>query len=155
MGMFVASDSGPIKLKVVSTHASSIYLIALMYIFQCRNIPRTHFFLEVQSSISDITIYLPSDFKGHISHPARRTAFSAGFTNRIMRNVSFNADAYPDDEFCGDEVIVQTSGRVCFRMWDVNTCAPESKGKETLKRVLGCRKSSPETAIDWDFLLED
>jgi len=46
---------------------------------------------------------------------------------------------------------------VTFRMWDVRTCAPEKPQKELLKRMFSsCRsKKAPETAINWDFLLED
>jgi hypothetical protein len=42
-----------------------------------------------------------------------------------------------------------------FRMWDIHTGAPESLGKETWKRMFGCGKKAPKTAIDWDFLLDD
>lgn len=55
-----------------------------------------------------------------------------------------------------DEVFVYTSGQVTFRMWDVDRGVPETKCKEACKRMFGwCMKRSPETAIDWDFLLDD
>lgn len=55
-----------------------------------------------------------------------------------------------------DEVFVYTSGQVTFRMWDIDRGEPEAKCKEACKRMFGwCMKRSPETVIDWDFLLED
>lgn len=103
--------------------------------------------------MSDVTLWVPSDFKGHIHHTGK-AAFSPGFVNRIMRNVRLNEEVY-GDEGNVDEVVVCTHGRVEFRMWDINTGAPESLGKETWKRMFRCGKKSPETAIDWDFLLDD
>jgi hypothetical protein len=70
-----------------------------------------------------------------------------------MNQVSFNDDT--SDAFTGDEVVVDTRGQILFRMWDVNTGAPEKTHRETLKRIFGCTKKAPPTAIDWDFLLED
>jgi len=75
-----------------------------------------------------------------------------------MRNVRLNERVYEEDEYSEDEVVVQGNGRVVFKMWDVNTCAPESRGKETLKRVFSTTRKSAATrdkTIDWDFLLED
>jgi hypothetical protein len=135
MSMFVANDHEPIKLKV------------------CRNFPRSKFYLEVMAETSDITIWLPSDFKGQIHHTGK-PRFSAGFVNRILKNVRLNE---PDvQEFYGeDDVVVVTRGRVTFRMWDVQTCSPENSQKESLKRMFGCSRKAPETTIDWDFLLKD
>jgi len=135
MSMFLASDTAPIRAKV------------------CRQYPRSNFYLEVQGSTSDVTLWLPSDFKGHI-HYTGKAAFSPGFVNRIMQNVHLNQDIY-DDEGNRDGVVVCTDGRVEFRMWDIHTGAPESLGKETWKRMFGCSKRTPETTIDWDFLLDD
>jgi len=101
---------------------------------------------------SDVTIWLPSDFKGHIQHTGK-ASFSAGFINRIMQHVGFNEDV--NESWCGDEVVVKSQRSVSFRMWDVNTGAPENIHKETFKRIFGCGKKAPETAIDWDFLLDD
>ncbi|TFK34816.1 hypothetical protein BDQ12DRAFT_612639 [Crucibulum laeve] len=135
MSMFVASDAAPIKLKV------------------CRNICRSKFALDVQADTSDVTIWLPSDFKGQIHHSGK-ASFSAGFVNRIMRNVRFNEPTYQDNNN-EDDVVVYTQGHITFRMWDVQTCAPECSHKEALKRMFGCAQRAPETAIDWDFLLKD
>ncbi|KZT28664.1 hypothetical protein NEOLEDRAFT_1175523 [Neolentinus lepideus HHB14362 ss-1] len=146
MSMYIGNDSGPIKVKV------------------CRQLPsRTPFYLEIQADDSDVTVWLPSDFRGRIEHSCPKAAFSAGFTNRIMQNVRINepADALSMSYMYSpldiqDEVVVHTDGAVTFRMWDIQTCAPENRGKETWKRMLGCcAKKAPETAIDWDFLLED
>jgi hypothetical protein len=119
---------------------------------QCRNTPRSKFYLEVQATKSDVTIWLPSDFRGHIHH-AGKAILSAGFVNRIMQNISMND--FVDDSWSGDEVVVNTQGTVAFRMWDVHTGAPEKPHRETFRRIFGCTKKTPETAIDWDFLLED
>ncbi|KAH9484087.1 hypothetical protein JR316_0003567 [Psilocybe cubensis] len=135
MSMLVTNDSAPIKLKV------------------CRNFLRSKFYLEVFAETSDVTIWLPSDFKGRIQASGKPT-FSAGFVNRILRNVRINEQ---DDEeiYSEDEVYVVTQGRVSFRMWDVRTCSPENTHKESLKRMFSCARKAPETAIDWDFLLKD
>ncbi|KAH8102935.1 hypothetical protein BXZ70DRAFT_760510 [Cristinia sonorae] len=76
LSMYVGNDSNDaIKVKV------------------CRNFTparSTRFHLEVvSSSNADITVWLPSDFKGHIHRSAtcKKVGFSAGFTNKIMQNV--------------------------------------------------------------------
>ncbi|KAJ3528352.1 hypothetical protein NM688_g8011 [Phlebia brevispora] len=66
----------------------------------CRNFTTarsTKFHLEVYSSSADITIWLPSDFKGHIhrSSHCKRVGFSAGFRNRIMQNVHLTQSRRP------------------------------------------------------------
>jgi len=136
MAMFVGSETGPVKLKV------------------CRHIPRSKFYLEIQGATSDVTIWLPSDFKGQI-HYSGRASFSAGFINRIMQNVRLNEDPYNGVLLNEDDVVVHTRGNITFRMWDIQTCAPENTHREALKRIFGCARRSPETTIDWDFLLED
>jgi hypothetical protein len=70
-----------------------------------------------------------------------------------MKHVTFNHES--NDSWGVDEVIVNSRGPVSFRMWDVNTGAPEKTHKETFRRIFGCSKQAPETAIDWDFLLDD
>ena len=158
---------------------------------QCRSFMpsrQTKFRLEVHSTSSaDVTVWLPSDFKGHIhrSSSCRKVSFSAGFTNRIMRNVCLtqsrrpsvvsiasavprysdiyisDVDPYQMEKFGGseeDEVIVHTSGSVTFRMWDIHRGEPEARCKEVCKRMFGlgwCAKRNNEVEIDWDFLLED
>ncbi|KAF8626386.1 hypothetical protein AX15_005035 [Amanita polypyramis BW_CC] len=135
MGMFVASEASQIRLKI------------------CRSVTSSRFYLEVQASSSDVTVWLPSDFKGQIYHTGKAN-FSAGFVNKIMRNASFN-----DDLFCGqsmeDVVIVCTTGHVTFRMWDIRTRSPEIPHREAIRRMFGCNRKAPETPINWDFLLED
>ena len=70
-------------------------------IAQCRNFTTARsakFHLEVYaSSDADITVWLPSDFKGHIHRSAhcQRASFSAGFTNRILRNVQLTQSRRP------------------------------------------------------------
>ncbi|KAG5728299.1 hypothetical protein E4T56_gene19220 [Termitomyces sp. T112] len=135
MGMFIGSNSAPIKVKV------------------CRQYPRTRFYLEIQAGTSDVTVWLPSDFRGQIHHVGK-ARFSAGFINRILQNSRVN-EPECDEECDEDDVVVCTHGRITFRMWDIQTSAPENTHKETLKRMFGCTRKAPETAIDWDFLLED
>lgn len=71
-----------------------------------------------------------------------------------MENVRFNEDTC--DQWDTDEVVVQTTGTVTFRMWDVHANAPENARKEALKRMFGYSKKSEGTrcGIDWDFLLD-
>ncbi|KAF5386562.1 hypothetical protein D9615_001905 [Tricholomella constricta] len=135
MSMFIGSDTAPIKVKV------------------CRHYPRSRFYLEIQGGTSDVTVWLPSDFKGQIHHSAKAT-YSAGFVNRIMQHVRINEPEY-DEVHDEDDVVVCTRGRITFRMWDIQTHAPENTQREALKRMFGCTRKAPETAIDWDFLLED
>lgn len=119
---------------------------------QCRTVSRSRFYLEVQASTSDVTVWLPSDFKGQIHHTGK-ACFSPGFVNRILRNVRINEEGQNLQE---DELVVATQGQVTFKMWDVTTCAPENGTKESLKRIFGCSRRTPETCgIDWDCLLKD
>jgi len=138
MNMFIAGDSEPIKVKTCRQRQGR----------------RSKFYLEILSNTSDITVWLPSDFNGSISHSGK-ASFSAGFVNRIMRHCRINEDVYEgDSDPAEDEVVLHTRGRVTFRMWDVITGTSECVQKEALKRMFGCGKQSPETTIDWDFLLE-
>jgi len=83
----------------------------------CRNfLPTrtTKFHLEVHSpSNADVTIWLPSDFKGHIHRSARcrKISFSAGFTNRIMQNVCLTQSRRPS--------IVSTTDGTTFQYSDI------------------------------------
>ncbi|KAG9318184.1 hypothetical protein JVU11DRAFT_263 [Chiua virens] len=136
LNMFVATTSASVKLKI------------------CRPVPRCKFYLEVRANTSNVTVWIPSDFKGHIRHLGQAT-YSAGFVNRIMDNAHLNEDSL--DQWDIDEVVVQTKGAVTFRMWDVHTNAPENSRKETLKRMFSGSKKPQATrrGINWDFLLED
>jgi len=135
MSMVVRNRSGSTKLKV------------------CRNMPLSRFYLEVYSDTSDVTIWVPSDFKGRIFHTGRAT-FSSGFINRIMRNARMN-EPFAEERANEDDIFVHTKGHIAFRMWDNQACAPENVPKESLKRLFGCTRRAPETAINWDFLIED
>ncbi|KZT11590.1 uncharacterized protein LAESUDRAFT_720836 [Laetiporus sulphureus 93-53] len=84
LAMYVGSESSEsVKIKV------------------CRNFPPTRttkFQLEVNvSSDADVTIWLPSDFRGHIHRSAscKKTTFSAGFTNRILQNACITQSRRP------------------------------------------------------------
>ncbi|OCH85218.1 hypothetical protein OBBRIDRAFT_785135 [Obba rivulosa] len=67
----------------------------------CRNFQPTRsakFHLDVHAaSTADITIWLPSDFKGriHRSSRCRKVSFSAGFTNRILHNACLTQSRRP------------------------------------------------------------
>lgn len=153
MAMLAESQSSPVKLKVVRSARRERPNSRLNASSQCRNSPRTRFYLEVQGGASDVTLWLPSDFKGQIHHAGKAT-FSAGFINRILRRARVNE---PDGEERHDEdgVVVITRGRITFKMWDVQTSSPENTHKESLKRIFGCSWKAPETVIDWDCLLKD
>ena len=113
----------------------------------------SRFHLEVFCDTSDVTIWIPSDFKGCIFHTGKAT-FSAGFVNRIMRNARMNGPF--TEVWCNEDVVfVTTKGHITFRMWDTRVHAPENVLKESLKRLLGCARRVPETAVNWDFLIED
>lgn len=135
LNMFVGCDAEPAKVKV------------------CRNQPRVKFHLEIQAGTSDVTVWLPSDFRGQIHHSGR-ALFSAGFTNHIMRNASINEQDLSED-YAEDCVVVITLGRITFRMWDTLARAPENGPRETLKRLFTSRRKVTDNTMNWDFLLED
>jgi hypothetical protein len=109
--------------------------------------------LEVLAETSDVTIWLPSDFRGQI-HCSGRPTFSAGFVNRILQNARLNES--DENDYQGeDNVVVVSQGHITFRMWDVQTRSPENTRKECFKRLFGCSSKAPETNIDWDTLLRD
>lgn len=84
---------------------------------QCRKFTparTTKFKLEVHSvSNSDVTIWLPSDFKGHIhrSTACKKVSFSAGFTNRIMPNVCLTQSRRPS--------VVSMSDHTAYRFSEI------------------------------------
>lgn len=124
------------------------------FIQQCRSFP-SKFYLEVLAETSDVTVWLPSDFKGQIHHSGKAT-FSPCFTKRILRNVRLN-ESEPQEIYNEDSVVVVTRGHVTFRMWDVQTSSPENTRNDLLSKLFGCSRKAPEheTAIDWDYLLKD
>lgn len=70
-----------------------------------------------------------------------------------MHNVQFNGTEQDDDY--EDIVVVDTPGNITFRMWDIQTCAPENNQKEILKRMFGgYTRKAPEVPMNWDFLLD-
>ena len=122
---------------------------------QCRNNPHSKFTLEAVSSDADITIWLPSDFRGRITHTGK-AKYSAGFVNRILRYAHIN-EADSEMSHTGDEVVVATRGTITFRMWDIQTFSPEKPHLEAIRRLFACScsRKAPEMTIDWDFLLND
>ncbi|KIY51837.1 hypothetical protein FISHEDRAFT_70336 [Fistulina hepatica ATCC 64428] len=128
VAMFVGSNSENIRLKI------------------------SKFQLAVVASVADVTLWLPSDFKGHICHVgSARLSLSAGFMNRILPNTRFDSDSerVPSE---GDYVVVSTQGCVTLRMWDVQTSTPESVQKETFRRMFSCMRVK-ERRANWDCLL--
>jgi hypothetical protein len=71
-----------------------------------------------------------------------------------MRNARLNEPNYKEDP-SEDDVFVSTRGSITFRMWDIQTAAPENTRKEAIKRIFCCGQKAPETSMDWDFLLDD
>lgn len=130
---------------------------------------RCAFYLQVASTSSDVTVWLPSDFDGTIylqsktgSESRPRLCISPGFSNHILKN----AKMYLDGQQCGsksgvnsadgfDLVDISTSGTIHLKMWDVRTSAPEVKSKETFVKFFGLTKKKPTNHLNWDFLLED
>ncbi|KAI4293575.1 hypothetical protein K525DRAFT_275080 [Schizophyllum commune Loenen D] len=138
MNIFVGNETGPVKLKI------------------CRNTHRTRFSLEVSASTSDVVVWIPSDFKGTITHSGKAT-FSAGFVNHVAANARINDKALDavDGDLDEDVVIVSTHGTVNFRMWDVRTSAVENPQKEAIKRIFGVKRRAPESPANWDFLIQE
>ena len=131
---------------------------------------RCAFYLQVTSaSSSDVTVWLPSDFDGTIYLQSKtgpghrpRLSMSPGFSNHILKN----ARLYLDGQNSGGENVaaastgsdlidVTTSGTIHLKMWDVRTCAPEVKSRETFVKLFGLTKKKPTNHRNWDFLLED
>jgi len=135
VSMFVSSETGSVRVKVA------------------RYCLHRAFNLEVLGSSSEITIWVPSNFKGFISTTGTRASFSAGFTNHILPNVYINTPVPKDWE--GDEIFVSTLGPVTFRMWDVFTQAPEVPHKEVWKRMFRANEKTVVEPLNWDFLLDD
>lgn len=126
------------------------------YFEQARHCLNRPFNLEVIGGTSDITVWVPSNFKGFITYSAgTKAVFSAGFANHILSNAHINC-AVPKD-WHADEMSVSTAGSVTFRMWDVFAKAPEVARKEVWKKMFkgSGRCTSNSTAWNWDFLLED
>ncbi|TDL27630.1 hypothetical protein BD410DRAFT_835860 [Rickenella mellea] len=139
--MFVSSETGPMRVKV------------------CRHCLHRSFNLEVVGGVSDITIWVPSNFKGFISYSSpNKPTYSTGFANHIFRNAFIN-HTVPKD-WMGDEITVSTSGTITFRMWDVFAKTPEVPAREVWKKMFhkgGDHRLAPAKAAawNWDFLLED
>ncbi|GBE82681.1 hypothetical protein BKA93DRAFT_822953 [Sparassis latifolia] len=94
LSMYVGSEQGAsIKVKICRSFMPS---------------RTTKFRLEVFSAAhTDITIWLPSDFKGHIhrSSHCKKTSFSSGFTNRIMQNACMTQSRRPSVVSMGNRSI--------------------------------------------------
>lgn len=130
---------------------------------------RCAFYLQVASTSSDVTVWLPSDFDGTIYLQSKdgsghrpRLIISPGFSNHILKNSNLYLDGQRSGGETGagatdgpDLVDITTSGTVHLKMWDVWTCAPEVKSRETFVKLFGLTKKKPTNHLNWDFLLED
>jgi hypothetical protein len=156
MNMFVRSQAPTIQLKLVSL--ITVLPRSTPHPFKCRPCPRLNFYLEIQANSSNVFIWLPPDFKGHIHLPnscSQNALFSPGCVNRIMQHVRINEEIYGDGG--ADEVVVTTSGKVSFMTWDIATGNPEKRMSDTWRRMslLRCFRKSPQVPMNWDFLLDD
>ncbi|KAF8655838.1 hypothetical protein AX16_002922 [Volvariella volvacea WC 439] len=135
--MYIGSRSGSVKLKI------------------CRPVHRIRFYTYIKSNSGDVTVWVPSDFKGTILYDGR-AKLSAGFINRIIHRVDFN-DEESLFEPEQDVIIVETTGKVTFRMWDCVYLRPENPRKESFKRFFSCLRRQPvaPALLDWDWLLDD
>src|ERR1700753_1772314 len=96
---------------------------------------RCAFYLQVATSSSDVTVWLPSDFDGTIylqsktgSESRPRLCISPGFSNHILKNAKMYLDGQPCGSKSGvnsadgfDLVDISTSGTIHLKMWDVRT----------------------------------
>ena len=87
---------------------------------------------------------------------------SPGFSNHISKNAKLYLDGQKSGNENGasstdgfDLVDITTSGTVHLKMWDVRTCAPEVRSRETFAKLFGLAKKKPTNRHNWDFLLED
>jgi len=138
--MALSSETGDIKAKV------------------CRHCLSRSFNLEIIGTTSDVTVWIPSNFKGFISYKgASRVSMSPAFVDVVLPNAVINR-SIPKTWF-GDLVSITTAGTISFRVWDVLSKTPESSSQRTdvWKKMFGAgeKRSPPPPSMDWDFLLED
>ena len=100
-------------------------------------------------------VWIPSNFKGFISYAGAKASFSPGFMDFVLPNAYINRQI--PKSWSGDRVIVQTSGSVAFRVWDVFAKTPEKTDVwRKVFRGSERRASNPMgQAWNWDFLIED
>ena len=68
-------------------------------------------------SNTDVTIWLPSNFSGYITVSGSHASFSPSFVELVMPNAHLNRGV--PKAWSGDEITIETGGRVAFRVWDV------------------------------------
>ena len=125
---------------------------------QCRHCFHRPFHLEVAGGSSDVTIWIPSNFKGFILYGtgASQITFSAAVVTNILPNACVNRPV--PKGWNGDLVEIRTSGNISFRVWDIFSKAPEEPQKLHGWRKMfgGAEKRPPPTPTwNWDFLIED
>jgi hypothetical protein len=120
-------------------------------------------------SETEVTLYLPSDFKGvvKLSHPSSPSPpsvrMSTAFSQNILPHTTFAAAAAGEED-ASSKASSLDGVRVCapvlnLRVWDVMTAAPERKehgAKGMFKRLLRSQPPAARTSTgaNWDFLLE-
>ncbi|KAL5490552.1 hypothetical protein ACEPAI_5385 [Sanghuangporus weigelae] len=156
--LFLSSETGPIRAKI------------------CRHALNRSFNLIVTGGIrTDVLVWVPSNFSGYITVSGTNASFSPSFVEQVMPNARLN-HSIPRG-WCGDEIAIETGGRVAFCVWDVLTRRAESEKvlaasqqrqkRDVWRRMFGGANSGavvpagkghrPQTAKmwDWDFLIED
>lgn len=155
-GMFLSSEAGAVRAKV------------------CRHALNRSFNLTITGGLNtDVVVWIPSNFTGFITVSGSHASFSPSFVERIMPNARINHSV--PQAWRGDEINVETGGRVAFRVWDVlsrraepeKCIAQQRRTGDVWRRMFGgvsasngasekkgLRQQSVQT-WDWDFLIED
>ena len=127
---------------------------------QCRYALNRPFNLEVAGGTSDVTVWVPSNFRGYISYSSSsssaKVTFSAGFLEKVFSNTAMNRGV--PKSWNGDRIAIATGGNITFRVWDVITKGPEAHHKRDVwRRMFGGaeRRPPPTPTWNWDFLIED
>ncbi len=137
---------------------------------QARHCLNRPFNLQVVAGTSDVTLWIPSNFKGFITYVAgdkgrKSASFSPAFVDCIVPHACINRPV--PKAWAGDRVAVQTTGSVTFRVWDVFAKAPEKTdvwrkvfGSSGGATVMGDNRrastqSQKDEGMNWDFLIED
>ena len=128
------------------------------------------FNLQVVAGTSDVTLWIPSNFKGFVTYVAgdkgrKSASFSPAFVDCVLPHAFINRPV--PKSWAGDRVAVQTTGSVTFRVWDVFAKAPEKTdvwrkvfGSSGGATVMGDNRrastqSQKDQGLNWDFLIED
>ncbi|KAI5119093.1 hypothetical protein M0805_004864 [Coniferiporia weirii] len=148
-GMFLSSETGPIRVKV------------------CRHALNRSFHLAISGGASsDVVVWVPSNFAGFITCAGAHASFSAAFVERVLPNAHVNRTV--PRAWAGDQIEIATGGLVVFRVWDVFARAPEPESTQKragdvwrrVFKIAASERSARSRALststwNWDFLIED